>query len=151
MKPEQKRYEADHRRYKEKAMERYSATTGSFMKNEQEKTGTICARDYKDPQIVKEEYRVQRLTPTECARLQGFPDRWCRDLETPNPTDEEVEFWIEVWGKWNEKNGKKPKTASQVRKWLSSPHTDGAEYRAWGNGVALPCVYFVMMGIANQQ
>lgn len=27
-------------------------------------------------------YTVRRLTPTECARLQGFPDWWCRDLGT---------------------------------------------------------------------
>lgn len=24
--------------------------------------------------------RIRRLTPTECARLQGFPDDWCADL-----------------------------------------------------------------------
>ena len=127
--------------------ERYSATTGSFMRYDKEKAGTICARDYKDPQIVNEGYRVRRLTPTECGRLQGFPDGWCRELETVNPTEEEVSFWLEVWRDWNTKNGKKPKTANQVRKWLSSPHTDGAEYRAWGNGIALPCVYFIMKGI----
>ena len=134
--------------------ERYSATTGNFMGYEKEKAGTICARDYKDPQKINEEYIVRRLTPTECARLQGFPDGWCKDLEIADPTEDEVEFWVEVWRNWNEKNGKKPKTASQVRKWLSNPHTDGAEYRAWGNGIALPCVYFVMRGIlwaSNQQ
>ena len=128
----------------------YSMTTGSFMHIEEEKTGTLYARDYKSPQIVNEEYIVRRLTPTECARLQGFPDRWCRDLETPDPTEEEVSFWVEVWREWNEKNGKKAKTASQVRKWLSNLHTDSAEYRLWGNGIALLCVYFVMSGIANQ-
>ena len=30
-------------------------------------------------------YTVRRLTPTECARLQGFPDWWCRDLGTEKP------------------------------------------------------------------
>ena len=53
------------------------------------------------------EYLVRRLTPTECARLQGFPDWWCSDVE----------------------------------------HTDSAEYKMWGNGVALPCVLYVMEGI----
>jgi len=24
--------------------------------------------------------RIRRLTPTECARLQGFPDDWCSEL-----------------------------------------------------------------------
>lgn len=25
----------------------------------------------------KRKYIIRRLTPTECARLQGFPDWWC--------------------------------------------------------------------------
>lgn len=28
------------------------------------------------------------------------------------------------------------------------PHSDAAEYKMWGNGVALPCVLYVMQGIA---
>ena len=43
------------------------------------------------------DYIVRRLTPTECARLQGFPDYWCSDLGTENPTEEEIAFWSEVW------------------------------------------------------
>ena len=54
-------------------------------------------------------YVVRRLTPTECARLQGFPDWWCSDI----------------------------------------PHADSQEYRLWGNGVALPCVLYVMEGMAK--
>ena len=38
-------------------------------------------------------YTVRRLTPTECARLQGFPDWWCRNLGTEDPTEEELAFW----------------------------------------------------------
>ena len=38
-------------------------------------------------------YTVRRLTPTECARLQGFPDAWCGNLETENPTEEELRKW----------------------------------------------------------
>ena len=33
-------------------------------------------------------------------------------------------------------------------KWLKDPHADSAEYKLWGNGVALPCTYFVLSGIA---
>ena len=29
----------------------------------------------------KRKYIVRRLTPTECARLQGFPDWWCDGAE----------------------------------------------------------------------
>jgi len=42
----------------------------------------------------------------------------------------------------------KPKTRKQIVRWLQSPYTDGAEYRLWGNGVALPVVFFIMAGIA---
>jgi len=47
--------------------------------------------------VMEDEYIVRRLTPTECARLQGFPDDWCADV----------------------------------------PHSDSAEYKLWGNGIAL--------------
>lgn len=30
---------------------------------------------------------------------------------------------------------------------MKNPHSDSAEYKLWGNGVALPCVYFVLSGI----
>ena len=98
--------------------------------------------------VMDSNYTVRRLTPTECARLQGFPDYWCRDLGTPNPTEEEVAFWVEVWDTYARVIGTcKPKTEKQVRRWLESPHTDSAEYKLWGNGVALPCVFFVLAGI----
>lgn len=54
-------------------------------------------------------YVLRRLTPTECARLQGFPDWWCDGA-----------------------NG-----------------SDSAQYKLWGNGVALPCVAFIMDRIVN--
>jgi DNA (cytosine-5)-methyltransferase 1 len=96
------------------------------------------------------EYTVRRLTPTECARLQGFPDWWCADLGTENPTEEEIAYWRNVFLTHDRITGKaaKPKTDKQIIKWLRDPHTDGAEYRLWGNGVALPVVYFVLAGIA---
>jgi len=55
------------------------------------------------------EYAVRRLTPTECARLQGFPDDWCADV----------------------------------------PHSDSAEYKMWGNGIALPCILPMMKAMAD--
>lgn len=94
-------------------------------------------------------YIVRRLTPTECTRLQGFPDSWCADLETENPTDEEIKKWQKIFDDYNKAIGKstKSKTENQIRKWLKNPHSDSAEYKMWGNGVALPCVYFVLSGI----
>ena len=98
--------------------------------------------------VIDTDYAVRRLTPTECARLQGFPDRWCKDLGTEKPTDEEVYFWYKVFETHRKiTGGDKPKTDKQIRAWLKKPYSDSAEYKLWGNGVALPCVVFVLAGI----
>lgn len=55
------------------------------------------------------EYDVRRLTPIECARLQGFPPDWCADV----------------------------------------PHSDSAEYKLWGNGIALPSILGFMQNAVN--
>ena len=102
-----------------------------------------------DYHIAEPDYIVRRLTPTECARLQGFPDWWCGGLGTDDPTEEEMIFWREVFETHRRIMGTstKPKSDSQIRKWLKDPHSDSAEYRMWGNGCALPNVYFVLCGI----
>lgn len=102
-----------------------------------------------DYHIVEPEYIVRRLTPTECARLQGFPDWWCDDLDTEEPTEAELSFWREVFETHWKIMGtsSKPKTEKQLLKWLKDPHSDSAKYKMWGNGVALPNVYFVLSGI----
>ncbi len=96
-------------------------------------------------------YIVRRLTPTECARLQGFPDWWTAGLETKNPTEEEIAWWAEVFKEYGKASGTgtKPKSRNQIVKWLQNPYSDTAVYKMWGNGVALPCVCFVLAGIAN--
>ena len=102
-----------------------------------------------DYHIVEPEYIVRRLTPTECARLQGFPDWWCAGLGTEEPTEDELAFWREVFETHRRIAGTstKPKTDKQIIKWMRNPHSDSAEYKMWGNGVALPNVYFVLSGI----
>ena len=59
--------------------------------------------------IVKQGYKVRRLTPTECERLQGLPDNWT----------------------------------------AISGASDTSRYKALGNGMAQPCVDFVISGIAK--
>ncbi len=128
----------------------YCSTKASFFTSAaKEKVGSLVATDYKDPPLINFKYAVRRLTPTECARLQGFPDWWCAGLETPEPTEEEIRFWMEVFETHRKVMGtaKKSRTRNQVIKWLKNPHTDSAEYKMWGNGVALPCVFFVLSGI----
>jgi DNA (cytosine-5)-methyltransferase 1 len=130
----------------------YAMTTGSFAEVHAERAATLLARDYKDVQIVnRPQYTVRRLTPTECARLQGFPDWWCSDLETAEPTEEDIVFWAEVWEIHRLIMGvsSKPKSRNQIIKWLQNPYSDSAEYKMWGAGVALPCVIFVLGGIVE--
>lgn len=81
---------------------------------------TLAATDYKDPPTVSEE-----------------------------PTDEDMAFWREVFETHRKVMGtySKPKTDAQIIKWLKSPHADSAEYKLWGNGVALSCLHFVLVGI----
>ena len=131
----------------------YHSSKNSFHTNftDDSVTDTLVATDYKDPPTVSEEpyYIVRRLTPTECARLQGFPDWWCDGLGTDEPTEEEIAFWTDVFETHRKVMGtsSKPKTRNQIIKWIKEPHSDSAEYKMWGNGVALPNVCFVLSGI----
>lgn len=128
----------------------YCMPTGNYGVPIKEKSPTLMARDYKDPPVVNgAEYTVRRLTPVECARLQGFPDWWCADLGTPEPAEEEISWWSDVFETQRLIVGKssRPKAEGQIIKWLRNPYSDSAEYRLWGNGVALPNVCFVLAGI----
>lgn len=103
----------------------------------------------KGPGAIQSGYTVRRLTPTECARLQGFPDWWCDDLGIAEPTMADIQYWYDVFETHRRIMGSstKPKSLKQIAKWLRDPHSDAAEYKMWGNGVALPCVVFVLSGI----
>lgn len=110
-----------------------------WLQAEEEKTGALLARQYKDPPITYQEKTgalkasgynklgtqeaandmyitgsvVRRLTPLECERLQGFPDGWT-DI-----------------GEWVDSKGKKHKPA------------DAPRYKALGNSIALPFWQFL--------
>ena len=76
---------------------------------------SLKERDYKEfTDIVQEgeprKYVLRRLTPVECARLQGFPDWWCDGADG----------------------------------------SDSAQYKLWGNGIALPCACDVLGRIAEE-
>ena len=96
-------------------------------------------------------YIIRRLTPLECCRLQGFPDGWGDLPEKENMTDEEFAFWQVVRDTYARINSKATKsyTSSALLKWYNKLHTDSAEYKMWGNGIALPCAKFIMEGIAE--
>ena len=120
-----------------------------FTKADKNISSSLVATDYKEPPLVNQKL-VRRLTPKECGRLQGFPDYWCDNLEIENPTDEDLSFWREVFDKDAEIKGlKKKKTDKQILKWLKNPHTDSAEYKMWGNGIALPCAVYIFKRLIN--
>lgn len=74
------------------------------------------------PSVIEKIIRwiVRRLTPTECERLQGYPDGWTN------------------LGEWVDSKGKAHKAADTPR------------YKALGNSIALPQWYYVLGGISDR-
>lgn len=136
----------------------YQNATGPLMANSH--PGSYTGQDaYTDMFVVGKEktvavpvhYIVRRLTPTECARLQGFPDLWGYLDKKESFTDEEYKFWLKVRNTYARINNKAVKdyTKAQMLSWYNKLHSDSAEYKMWGNGIALPNVLYVMQGIAK--
>ena len=66
-------------------------------------------------------------------------------------TDAEYIFWLDVRNTHAAINGRAVKeyTKAQMLTWYNKLHTDSAEYKMWGNGIALPPALYVMQGIAE--
>lgn len=96
-------------------------------------------------------YIIRRLTPLECCRLQGFPDGWGVPDAKDALNDVEADFWENVRKTYAGINGKsyRPMRRESLIKWYNALHTDSAEYKMWGNGIALPCAAFVLGGVAE--
>lgn len=92
---------------------------------ETEQASSLKQRDYKDATdlVVRGgmDTIVRRLTPLECERLQGFPDRWT-DI-----------------GTWTDSKGKVHKESS-----------DSARYKALGNSIAIPFWFYLLRRISAQ-
>lgn len=101
--------------------------------------------------VAEQSFIVRRLTPTECARLQGFPDWWGEIPKKDNLTDDEYTFWLNVRNTYAKINNKTTKEYSkeQMLSWYNKLHSDSSEYKMWGNGIALPNALYVMQGIAE--
>ena len=119
----------------------------------EELSPTLTTTHYGEPCINTNEhnYFVRRLTPIECERLQGMPDNWCYNLENNNPTQEDIDFWSNVFETHRLiiTKGKKSKTPNQIIQYLNKPLTDSAIYKIQGNGIALPNAWFILEGISK--
>lgn len=84
---------------------------------------TPCGGDSTKANVIAEKRQlrwiVRRLTPTECERLQGFPDGWT-DI-----------------GEWVDTKGKRHKPA------------DSPRYKALGNSIALPQWWWITCNMAR--
>lgn len=121
-----------------------NADTKQWLGNQEAFSG-----DYHVIEKNKIRYIVRRLTPTECARLQGFADDWGTPDYKKEFTEDEYLFWLEVRNTYALINEKKTKEYSkeQMLTWYNKLHSDSSEYKMWGNGVALPPTLYCMQGI----
>lgn len=101
-------------------------------------------------------YIVRRLMPVECGRLQGFPDGWGEIEQLPPDMPEETAaFWRRVYETDCAIKGKRPQKSilekpDKMAAWHNGLHTDSAEYKMWGNGMALPnALFFVQRAVAR--
>ena len=93
--------------------------------------GTLTAHSQKNPPYIASEYIVRRLTPTECERLQGFPDGWT--LLTDCDVDKVTELVCAALEIEDEKGIKAMRR--KVEKWKADA-PDGPRYKALGNSMA---------------
>lgn len=97
------------------------AHAGSYNGQDAYNDMLICSAERPDAYESTPTGIVRRLTPTECERLQGFPDGWT-DI-----------------GAWTDEKGKLHKESS-----------DSARYKALGNSIALPPWKWVLKRICAQ-
>ena len=89
---------------------------------------------------------VRFLTPSECAKLQGFPANWGKVKAIP---EDQLPFWRKAFDEYSAIYGIKSKSDKQILNWMHSPYSESSEYKMWGNGVALPCVEYILGNVAD--
>lgn len=106
----------------------------------------------KDVYSIGIEWIVRRLTPLECERLQGYPDRWTVIRKIEDMTEEEYEFFKGVFLLDKKIRGKVVKNIPnkrQILKWYNKLDCDGTRYKQTGNSLAIPCALRVIGYIAD--
>lgn len=95
---------------------------------------------------------VRRLIPLECGRLQGFPDSW-GEIAPFGTRPDDVEFWKQAYTTAQQIAGKKTDakivgSTAKLAAWYGKLHSRQAEYKMWGNGMALPnALFFVQRAV----
>ena len=83
--------------------------------------------------------------------MQGFADRWGNIEPKTEFSIEEYRFWLDVRNTHAAINDKATKeyTPKQMLTWYNKLQTDSAEYKMWGNGIALPPALYCLQGMAE--
>lgn len=95
---------------------------------------------------------VRRLIPLECGRLQGFPDGW-GEIAPFGARPDDADFWPRVYITAQQIAGKKINAKivhdeESLAAWYGKLHSRQAEYKMWGNGMALPnALFFVQRAV----
>lgn len=87
------------------------------------------------PMVAKKQplhWIVRRLTPTECERLQGFPDNWTAidSFTDKYGVEHKTSGWLDNKGKWHKA-------------------ADSPRYKALGNSIALPQWWWITCKMAK--
>ena len=113
---------------------------GDYRQSDTAKTLMACD-DITTGDLVCQEYIVRRLTPTECERLQDFPDGWTE--------------WGEVYlPAVNSKKLERDLAKGMLRLGVTKDQlleriSDSARYQTLGNSIAIPCGEYALEGIAT--
>lgn len=90
---------------------------------------------------VMDQWAVRRLTPTECERLQGFPDGFTaipykRRKITADEAEQCALGGAAVWQEGNQ--------------WFTDCMADGPRYKMIGNSQAVPCIRWILERVERQ-
>ncbi len=128
----------------------YAMTTGEFAQSCRGKSPCLQAQDYKTRLWLGGRINRPAAHSHRMCQTAGLPDWWCSGL-TRRTVGDEIAFWSDVWETYRLAAGtsKKAKSRNQLSNGSGIRIRIPPNAKWWGNGVALPCVRFVLEGIAE--
>lgn len=110
---------------------------GVFNQHGSKGTGHAATQD----QSLVLRHIVRRLTPTECSRLQGFPDQWCRiPMGKWRKIDDAEADYLRSQGAWVEPHIRPRKDGGTE----TDLAPDSPMYRCLGNSWATNCAEWIL-------